>query len=161
LATAAIPPRTFAQTANAPAKSAFSPNPSGLSRAIFAPRRDGTQMPASFIGNQVFLPAREERSEPSLIRRAITSKPTCIGTTRMKELSLPNVTTTVLNLPGSDLIMKVLPAVDNKDFAAEVGRTYEGTLGNDFLNCYVAEIDYSRQTLQLYDPGPYVYSGKS
>ena len=104
---------------------------------------------------------RVNRSEPSLFRLDSSESSTSISPARMAELSLPNVPTIVLNLPGSDLILKALPAIENKDFAAQVGRTYEGTLGNDFLNCYVAEIDYARQTLRLYDPGPYQYTGKS
>ncbi len=43
---------------------------------------------------------------------------------------------------------------------AQVGRHYYGTLGNDFLARVVVEIDYSRQTVRLYDPAAYKYSGK-
>ncbi len=104
---------------------------------------------------------RVNRSEPSLFRLDSSESSTSISPARLAELAAPVFSTTVLNLPGSDLPMKALPAIEKKDFAAQVGRTYEGTLGNDFLNCYVAEIDYARQTVRLYDPGPYQYTGKS
>jgi membrane-associated protease RseP (regulator of RpoE activity) len=36
---------------------------------------------------------------------------------------------------------------------------YQGTLGADFFSRLVVVIDYSRQTIQLYDPATYTYSG--
>jgi len=41
-----------------------------------------------------------------------------------------------------------------------VGRPYQGTLGADFFSRVVVEIDYARQTLRLYDPATYKYTGK-
>jgi hypothetical protein len=150
----------FAQSGATAAKPTPGLNASGVGPALFAPGSDVTEIPASFIGNQIFVPVRVNRSEPSLFRLDSSEKSTSISPARLNELSLPNVPTTVLNFPGSDLLMKALPAVEYEDFAAQVGRLYEGTLGNDFLNCYVAEVDYARQTLRLYDPGPYKYVGK-
>ena len=150
----------FAQTQGAGVKPIPSLNASGVGPALFAIGGDVAQIPASFVGNQVFLPVRVNRSEPSLFRLDSSAKSTSISPTRLAELSLPNVPTTVLNFAGSDLLMKALPAVANNDFAGEVGRVYEGTLGSDFLNCYVAEVDYARRTLQLYDPEPYHSVGK-
>ena len=45
------------------------------------------------------------------------------------------------------------------DVGAETGRVYDGTLGDDFLQRVVVEIDYQRQTVRLYDPSSYNYSG--
>lgn len=128
-------------------------------RAAFPPGADVAQIPATFIGNQVFLPVRVNRSEPSLFRLDTSENSTSISPARLAELAVPNLQYPALNFPGFDLLMSALPAVENKDFAAQVGRTYEGTLGNNFLDCLVAEIDYARQTVQLYDPGPYQYTG--
>jgi membrane-associated protease RseP (regulator of RpoE activity) len=49
----------------------------------------------------------------------------------------------------------------DKNFAALVGRTYEGTLGKDFLERFVVELDYGRQTAQLHDPATFHYAGKA
>jgi PDZ domain len=157
----AASPRVFAQTAAATAKAASAAGASGVGPALFARGSDVVEIPASFIGKQVFLPVRVNRSEPSLFRLDTSESSTSISPARLAELAVQIGPITVLNFPGSDLPMKALPAIEDKDFPAQVGRTYEGTLGNDFLDCYVAEIDYARQTLRLYDPGPYQYTGKS
>ncbi len=49
--------------------------------------------------------------------------------------------------------------MERGDFGREIGRAYEGTLGGDFLQRVVVEIDYARQTVRLYDPAVYTYSG--
>jgi hypothetical protein len=157
----AVLPRAFAQGGTSAAKSTSGAGANGVGPALFARGIDVTEIPASFIGNQVFLPVRVNRSAPSLFRLDTSENSTSISPSRLVELAAPVFPTTILNLPGSDLPMKALPAAEKKDFAAQVGRTYEGTLGNDFLDCYVAEIDYARQTVRLYDPGPYQYAGKS
>jgi hypothetical protein len=133
----------------------------GVGPARFAPGGDVAQIPASFIGYQIFLPLRVNRSEPSLFRLDTSESSTSISPARLAELAPPQAQITFLNFPGFDLPMSALPAVEKKDFAAQVGRTYEGTLGNDFLNCFVAEIDYARQTVRLYAPAAFEYTGKS
>ncbi|MGH9746832.1 MAG: PDZ domain-containing protein [Candidatus Acidiferrales bacterium] len=65
-----------------------------------------------------------------------------------------------MSLPGVDLPFADLAAVEKPNFSAQTGRQYQGTLGNDFLSRVVVEIDYARQTVRLYDPGAYKYSGK-
>ena len=52
------------------------------------------------------------------------------------------------------------PTIDKQDFSQEVGRPYQGTLGADFFSRVVVEIDYARQTVRLYDPAAYKYTGK-
>jgi hypothetical protein len=39
------------------------------------------------------------------------------------------------------------------------GRALDGTIGANFLSLYVVEIDYPSETIRLYKPGAYVYSG--
>src|SRR5271154_4290316 len=117
----------------------------GVGPVLFARGSDVAEIPAAFIGNQVFLPLRVNRSVPSLFRLDSSESTTSISPARLTELAPPVTQTTILNFAGFDLPIKPLLAVEKKDFAAQVGRTYEGTLGNDFLNCAVAEIDYARQ----------------
>src|SRR4029077_10129112 len=60
---------------------------------------------------------------------------------------------------GVDFPFAGLPALERENFAAQTGRSYQGTLGNDFLRPVVVEIDYGRKTVRLYDRGIYKYSG--
>lgn len=55
--------------------------------------------------------------------------------------------------------MSNLAVAAKKDFAAQMGVPYQGTLGADFFARFVVVVDYSRQTIQLYDPATYTYSG--
>ena len=66
----------------------------------------------------------------------------------------------MLNLSGVDISLTSLPAVANPDFGPRVGRAYEGTIGDDVFAGVVIEVDYERQTVRLYDPASYQYSGK-
>ena len=65
----------------------------------------------------------------------------------------------MLNLSGVDISLPDLGEIANNDFGARVGRAYEGTIGNDVFAGVVMEIDYARQTVRIYDPAGYRYSG--
>jgi PDZ domain len=149
-------PISHAQT---PAAGGQGSSKTGAGPALFPTGSDVAEIPAAFIGYQVFVPVRVNRTQPSLFRLDSSESTTSISPTRLAEVAPPVTRTTMLNFAGFDFPTSALPAVDKKDFAAQVGRTYEGTLGNDFLSCVIAEIDYARQTLRIYDPGPYVYAG--
>ena len=66
-----------------------------------------------------------------------------------------------MNLPGVDVTTSLLSVISKKDFGAQVGRIYEGTLGNDFLARFVIRIDYGRRTMEIFDPGSFHYSGRA
>ena len=59
-----------------------------------------------------------------------------------------------------DIPFATLATVDGQNLSMQLGRPYQGTLGADFLNRVVVEIDYVRQTVRLYDRTTYKYSGK-
>lgn len=80
---------------------------------------------------------------------------------RAAELSLANFRNAVLSLPGAQISLPQLASVAKENFESQVGRKYEGTLGNDFFSLAVIEIDYARQTVRLFDPGTYRFSGQS
>jgi PDZ domain len=82
------------------------------------------------------------------------------GSPAAKAESIGPIQNPVLNLPGFGVPLASLVTVSRKDFSAQVGRPYQGTLGNDVLGCAVVEIDYARQTVRFYDPNAYHYSGK-
>jgi hypothetical protein len=119
---------------------------------------NAAEIPARFIDHLVFLPAGVDRSQPSLFQLDSTAATSCIDPQRAKELDIADLDSPVLNMSGVDVTLASLSESAQKDFAANVGRAYEGTLGNDFFNGAVIEINYARQTVRLYDPA-YQYPG--
>jgi len=126
----------------------------------FAFGGNAAQIPAQFVDNLVFLPLSINDSQPSLFELDTTAANTSIDPDRLAALGTAPFPTPTLNLNGVDFPLPALPAMAKPDFASRVGRTYQGTLGADFLCCVVVEIDYKRETVQLYDPSVYKYTGK-
>ena len=126
----------------------------------FAHGTDVSEIPASFISNQVFVPLRINHSQPSLFRLDTTAATTSVDPARLAELHVKPSDIPGLNFSGFDYRMTTLQAAAKKDFAAQVGRAYEGTLGNDFLNAIIAEIDYARSTVRFYAPDAYMPPAK-
>ena len=125
----------------------------------FALGGNAAEIPAEFIGNLIFLPARINNDKPSWFFLDSTAAVSSVSPSRIAELGLTTLENPVLNLPGVDFPFAELPALEKENFAAQTGRSYQGTLGNDFLRPVVVEIDYGRKTVRLYDPGIYKYSG--
>ncbi len=142
----AVWPALPAQQSSAPVRFAFGGN--------------AAEIPAEFLENLVFLPVRINDTQPSLFELDSTAAASSIDPARAAELGLGALRNPVLNLPGVQFPLTTLPAVSRESFAAQIGRAFQGALGNDFLGSVVAEIDYGRQTVRLYDPGAYKYSGK-
>ncbi|MGB8522702.1 MAG: PDZ domain-containing protein [Candidatus Acidiferrales bacterium] len=126
---------------------------------------NAAQAPATFIANLIFLPVRIDLGKPSLFELDSTAAATSVDPSRATDAALPNdasktnLQNCVLNLPGVELPMSSLAVAAKKDFAAQMGVPYRGTLGADFFARFVVVVDYSRQTIQLYDPATYTYSG--
>lgn len=120
---------------------------------------NAAEIPARFIDHLVFLPAAVNSTQPSLFQLDSTAANSCIDPDRAKELGIGDLRSPVLNMSGVDVTLASLSETAKTDFGAQVGRAYEGTLGNDFFNGAVIEINYARQTVRLYDPG-YQYSGR-
>jgi PDZ domain len=125
----------------------------------FALRGNATEVPAAFLGNLVFLPVRVNQSQPSLFQLDSAASTSSIDPNRAAELGVAEAPSPTLNLADLDILMPRLAEAANGSFAAEVGRPYEGTLGADFFSALVVEVDYARQTVRLYDPAAYKYSG--
>ena len=126
----------------------------------FAYGGNAAQVPAEFVDHLVFIPLRINNSKPSMFELDTTAASTSIDPDRLASLGASPFPKPILNLNGLDFTLTALPAIAKPDFAEQVGRPYHGTLGADFLCCVVVEIDYKRQTVQLYDPSVYKYSGK-
>jgi len=138
-------PALRAQEKSAPIRFAFGGNVS--------------EIPAEFLDYLVFLPVGIDDSQPSLFELDSTASASSMDPTRAAELGLGDLDNPVLLLPGVEFRLSKLPTSAREHFGAQIGRAYQGTLGNDFLGSVVAEIDYGRQTVRLYDPGSYKYSG--
>jgi len=118
------------------------------------------EIPARFFDNLAFLPAGVNQSQPSLFQLDTTAAASTIDSVRAAELGITALQSPVLNMSGVDFSLASLTETSKKNFAAEVGRPYEGTLGKDFLDGTIVEINYVRQTVRLFDPATYKYSGK-
>jgi hypothetical protein len=143
----------------APRAQTNAPAPPPVSNARFEFGGNAAEIAAHFIGNLVFLPVRVNAGQPSLYQLDSTAAVTSVDPDRAAELGLKSNAAAVLDLGGFQMEMQALPALAKTNFAAQVGRAYEGTLGEDFFANVVIEIDYARQTVRLYDPAAYQYSG--
>jgi PDZ domain len=149
-------PASRAQNGPPPPQPAASP-----SGAIvrFAYQGNVAQLPAEFIGNLVFVPVRVNQSQPSMFQLDTTADTSAINPARAAELGLSSLRSPVLNLTNVDALIPKLDSNAAGDFARRVGRSYEGTIGNDLLSDTVLEIAYGRQTVRLYDAGSFQYKG--
>jgi hypothetical protein len=125
----------------------------------FAYQGNVAQLPAEFISNLVFVPVRVNQSQPSMFQLDTTADTSAINPSRATELGLSSLRSPVLNLTNVDAGIPKLDSNTAGDFAQRVGRSYEGTIGNDLLSDTVLEIAYSRQTVRLYDAGSFQYKG--
>ena len=125
----------------------------------FAFGGNAAEIPAEFVGNLIFLPARINNSKPSLFLIDSTAAVSSMAPSRLAELGFSTLENPVLTLAGIELSFASLPARAKDNLDAQTGRSYQGTLGNDFLRSVVADIDYGRQTVRLYDPAIYKYAG--
>ena len=121
---------------------------------------NAAEIPATFIDSLVFLPVHVNQSEPSLFELDSTAAVSSIDPDRAMEIGIGRTPVPLLNLSGVNISLGSLAETTKKDFGAYVGRPYQGTIGNDVLADAVVEIDYARQTVRLYDPTTYQYSGR-
>ncbi len=158
-------PQTQTKTPQAQAKApegqsktpplALSPN-----RPRFAFGGNASEVPATFVQNLVYLPANVNQSKPFLFTLDTSSAATSIEPSRATQMGISTNQRVALILPGVMLPFDSLPPLARNDLAAEAGRLYEGTIGNDFLSRVVMEVDFARQTVRIYDPGIYKYTGR-
>lgn len=120
---------------------------------------DAAQVPAKFLDNVFFFPVRVDQSQPWLFVLDSTADSSSLDPSVASALGPNAAANPVLNLDGFDLALASLPAATRKDFAAAVGRRYEGALGKDLFDVAIVSLDYARQTAQIYDPKTFHYSG--
>ena len=134
-------------------------NPQADSGYRFAYGGDVAQVPAQFVSNLVFLPVSINQGEPSLFLLDTTAATSSIDPSRAASLGLTNdagaVHNAVLSVPGLSWLAPALPLVARDGLVPQIGRSYQGTLGLDFLSRFVVQIDYTRKSVQIYDPHSY------
>jgi len=138
---------------------ATSPQQPGA-RAHFAFGGNAAQISADFFGNLVFLPVRINQTQPCLFVLDSSAAVSSIDPGRARELGLAPGQPADLDFTGVNISLATFPALSKDAFGEQAGRPYEGTLGADFFSAVVLKLDYARQTLQLYDPASYQYSGQ-
>lgn len=62
-----------------------------------------------------------------------------------------------LSVPGAEVSNQLIASMP---FATPPGFEFDGTIGYDFINQFVVEIDYQNKIMNLYNPRTYAYSGK-
>lgn len=127
-------------------------------RARFAFGGNVAEVPATFSENVVFLPANLNGSAPSLFVLDTTANVTSIDPKRAGELGFGANQPVALVFPGVMFPFRSLPELA-RDFGADTGRQYNGTIGADVLSRAVIAIDYARSTIRMFDPSTYKYQG--
>ena len=134
--------------------------PQDATSARFSFGGNAAQVPAIFVRNLIFLPVRVNSGKPALFELDSAAEKCAVDRKQASDTSAAALQSAVLSLPGVQLPFVSLPVVSREDFAQQVGQPYQGTLGKDFFDRVIVEIDYHRQTVQLYDPAVYSYSGQ-
>ncbi len=157
-----------AQSPGAPAPQASAPVPP----ARFAFGGNAAQIPADFVRNLIFLPVRVNGSRTFLFELDSSAPTSSIDPERAARLDVSlqaaapsagsspgSARDVLLELPGLQITMSSLPEMSREKFAEQSGQPSLGVLGKDFFDRVVIEVDYVRQTVQLYDPSVFTYTG--
>jgi hypothetical protein len=143
-----------------PAAAAPAPGPQDVTSPRFSYGGNASQIPAVFLRNLIFVPVRLNGGKPALFELDSAAEKCAVDRKLAGDTPSNALQYAVLALPGVQLPFVTLPVISRDDFAPQVGQPYQGTLGRDFFDRVVVEVDYHRQTVQLYDPGVFTYSGE-
>jgi hypothetical protein len=148
--------------AGAPATAA-APGPQDVTSPRFSYGGNAAQIPAVFLRHLIFLPVRLNAGKPTLFELDSAAEKCAVDRNVAGNPAGDVMHYAVLALAGVALPFVTLPVVSRDNFAQQVGQPYQGTLGRDFFDRVVVEVDYHRQTVQLYDPSTFTYTaqGKS
>jgi hypothetical protein len=119
---------------------------------------NAAQIPATFLGNTIFVPAQLNGGTPGFFLLDSSAERTTVEPPQ-GDASGAALTYALLKLPGVWIPMPTLPVVAHPKFSEQWGEKVRGVLGRDFFSRVVIEINYNRQTLQIYDPAAFTYSG--
>ena len=147
------------QNPAAPQTARPAPGPQDVTSPRFSYGGDASQIPAVFLRNLIFLPVRLNGGKPGLFELDSAAEKCAVDRNMAADPTGNEMHYAVLALAGVQLPFVTLPVVSRDDFAPQVGQPYQGTLGRDFFDRVVVEVDYRRQTVQLYDPSAFTYTG--
>jgi hypothetical protein len=158
-----------AQATGSPAQQAPAQQASAPARFEFG--GNAAQIPAYFVRNLIFVPVRVNGSKTFLFELDSSAATSSLDPERAAQLdvklqqaggadaSAAAVRNVVLELPGLQIPVASLPEISRQNFAEQTGQPSFGVLGKDFFDRVVIEVDYIRQTVQIYDPSAFTYSG--
>src|SRR3984885_11514670 len=136
------------------------PGPQDVTSPRFNYGGNAAQIPAVFLRNLIFLPVRLNGGKPGLFELDSATEKCAVDRKMAGDPPGNAMRYAVLALAGVQLPFVTLPVLSRDDFAQQVGQPYQGTLGRDFFDRVVVQVDYHRQTVQLYDPSAFTYSGQ-
>jgi hypothetical protein len=152
------------QTAPAPAASA-----SNAVQIQFAFSGNAAQVPAQIAAALVLVPVGVNGSQPSWFLLDTKRATSAIDDVRAvavglyspssgagRPASFSNVT---LEFPGLKISLPSLALDSFEDLSARMGHAVQGVLGADVLSRLIVRINYDGQSVQLYDPKAFQYSG--
>jgi hypothetical protein len=148
------------QNAAPPQAAAPALGPQDVTSPRFSFGGNASQVPAVFLRNLIFLPVRLNGGKAGLFELDSAAEKSAVDRKMAGDTASNALQYAVLALAGVQLPFVTLPVVSGEDFAQQVGQPYQGTLGKDFFERVVVEVDYHRQTVQLYDPSAFTYSGQ-
>ncbi len=153
-------PALPAQQNATPAPAATPAAPQDVTSPRFAFGGNASAVPAIFLRHLIFLPVRVNNGKPVLFELDSAAEKCAVDRKVVGDAAGTALQYAVLGLPGVQLPFVTLPVISRDDFASQVGQVYQGTLGRDFFDRVVVEVDYHRETVQLYDPSVFTYSGE-
>jgi len=121
---------------------------------------NASQIPATFLSNLIFIPMQLNGGTPGFFLLDSSAEVTSIEPGAAPGATGNALSYAVLKMPGVQVPMVTLPVIAHPKFAEQFGQNVRGVLGRDFLSRTVVEINYNRQTLQIYDPASFTYSGQ-
>jgi hypothetical protein len=156
----ALPAQQSSTSAPPAAATTPPPGPQDVTSPRFSYGGNASQIPAVFLRDLIFVPVRLNGGKPVLFELDSAAEKCAVDRKVAGDTARTALQYAVLALPGVQLPFVTLPVTTRDDFAQQVGQAYQGTLGRDFFDRVVVGIDYHRQTVQLYDPSVFTYSGQ-
>src|SRR5277367_3904409 len=148
------------QQQNAALAQPATPGPQDVTSPRFSFGGNASAVPAIFLRDLIFLPVRLNGGKPGLFELDSAAEKCAVDRKMAGDTATNALQYAVLALAGVQLPFVTLPVVSRDDFAQQVGQPFQGTLGRDFFDRVVVQVDYHRQTVQLYDPSAFTYSGQ-
>jgi hypothetical protein len=121
----------------------------------FAHGGNAAEVPMELASNAVFVPVRVAQGLPSSWLLDTGSPRTFAAPAVYPGPSGDGQSLPVLSLPGLDFLRAGVAVQSFSSLGAWYGHRVSGVIGDDLLSRLVAQLNYSRRSIELYDPGSY------